>query len=98
MLRATAHLVALDTTNNLLRGSESTILRLRCRGPLPEPHSTINSDAAGWRELVFTTTPDAVAYLACCQMTGLVIDEMEIAKPDLEDVFVRIMNEKAAGP
>jgi ABC-2 type transport system ATP-binding protein len=92
MLKA-GRLVALDTTANLLQRFSVHALRLRLReGQLP-PELSAGADLKdGVWSLPFERYDDVEALLACLRAAGCVVDDMEIGKPDLEDVFVKVMH------
>jgi ABC-2 type transport system ATP-binding protein len=48
----------------------------------------------GWWVASFTRFDEIEPLLSSLRLSGCVIDELEIGKPDLEDVFVRVMQEK----
>ncbi len=93
-------LVALDTTRNLLSLFSSHTLRLRTMGDQPAQLGMVREEIAdkenteGWWVASFTRFDEIEPLLSRLRLSGCVIDELEIGKPDLEDVFVRVMQEK----
>ncbi len=87
-------IVALDRTENLLRMHSGCQLVLRPGGMLPavlEPKIVERREDGAFR----LALPDYAAVegvLAALREAGVSVQEMEILQPDLEDVFVQIMN------
>jgi len=93
MLKA-GRVVALDTTANLLSRSSTRALRLRlgAGGALPadlEPR--VVSCEAGSITLKFDRFDEIGVVLDRLRAAGAEIDDMEIGKPDLEQIFVDVM-------
>ncbi len=88
-------IVALDTTANLLRRFSGHTLRLRLApgAVLPEALRTRLSGAAGEEQALSLDSCDEIeVLLAGLREAGCRLDDIEIGKPDLEEVFVRVMN------
>ncbi|CAG4884253.1 putative transporter subunit: ATP-binding component of ABC superfamily [Georgfuchsia toluolica] len=93
MLKA-GYLIALDSTSALLRRFSSHLLSLRLRpgDVLPEriaQHARQNGTQ--W-QLQCEHIEEVENVLAELRAAGCVIEDMEIGKPDLEDVFVKLMH------
>jgi len=91
MLRK-GELVALDRTANLLSGSASTMLRFKTDQALP-PALVAQARITG--RIVQLKAHDAAEVeqlLATLRGAGVAIEDLEIGRADLEDVFVEIMN------
>jgi ABC-2 type transport system ATP-binding protein len=90
--------VALDTTSKLINRRESLYLRLRLSGaPLPAAlaeHARESQDAV--HTLRLRSYAELEGVLAQLREAGAQIEELELLQPDLEDVFVQIMNETTA--
>jgi ABC-2 type transport system ATP-binding protein len=86
--------VALDTTRNLLSRFSPHTLRLRTTGALPAGLGMHQDQPDGWWSLAFGHFDEIEPLLAGIRAAGCVIDDLEIGKPDLEDVFVRVMQEQ----
>ncbi len=96
--------VALDTTRNLLSRFSSHTLRLRTASDKPAQlgmtQERITQEYAtqerpsGWWTCAFAHFDEIEPMLARIRNAGCMIDELEIGKPDLEDVFVRVMQEQ----
>jgi ABC-2 type transport system ATP-binding protein len=93
-------LVALDTTANLLSRFSVHALRLRLRQGVPPADLGASAEAGqgGVWSLPFERYEDIEGLLGRLRAAGCVIDELEIGKPDLEDVFVQVMHADAGAP
>ncbi len=91
MLRK-GELVALDLTANLLSASASTMLRFKTDQALP---AGLAAQARTTGRIVQLKAHDAAEVeqlLAALRGGGVKIEDLEIGRADLEDVFVEIMN------
>ncbi|HEY0878029.1 MAG TPA: ABC transporter ATP-binding protein [Zeimonas sp.] len=95
-------IVALDRTESLLHRFSGARLQLRLSGaPLPaalEPLRVADSDAEarpakGLVTLRIDRYPEVEAVLATLREAGCTIEEMELQRTDLEEVFVQLMKE-----
>jgi ABC-2 type transport system ATP-binding protein len=93
MLKA-GQVVALDTTRNLLSRFSSHTLRLRTASDKPAQLGMTQEHPSGWWTCAFAHFDEIEPMLARIRNAGCMIDELEIGKPDLEDVFVRVMQEQ----
>ena len=95
MLKA-GRIVALDATANLIRRHHALYLRVRLDGPLPDalPAGPISSDA-GLHTFRLDHSAELEPMLGAFRQSGRRVLEVEVAQPDLEEVFVQIM--KAEG-
>jgi ABC-2 type transport system ATP-binding protein len=83
--------VALDRTANLLAGTASTMLRFKTDQALP-PDMAAQARVTG--RIVQLTAHDATeveSLLAAMRAAGVKVEDLEIGRADLEDVFVEIM-------
>jgi ABC-2 type transport system ATP-binding protein len=92
-------IVALDTTVNLLHRFSRHTLRLRLNGGAPLPaaiRALAVAEEAG--ELVFIpeTCEQIDDILHGLRGSGCRIDDIEVGKPDLEEVFVHVMHREGA--
>ena len=88
-------IVALDTTANLLRRFSGHTLRLRLALGVALPESLrLRLSAESGEEHVFAleSCEEIEPLLAGLREAGCRIDDIEIGKPDLEEVFVRVMH------
>jgi len=85
-------IVALDSTANLLKRVHHLFLRLRLGGGLPARLQPLeHGGAAGGHVLRLKGYDDVEQTLATLRESGCRIEEMELMQPDLEDVFVDVM-------
>ncbi|URI10567.1 ABC transporter ATP-binding protein [Aquincola tertiaricarbonis] len=83
--------VALDRTANLLAGTASTMLRFKTDDPLP-PEIAAHARVTG--RIAQVTAHDAAEVeqlLARLRAAGVRVEDLEIGRADLEDVFLEIM-------
>jgi ABC-2 type transport system ATP-binding protein len=83
--------VALDRTANLLAGTASTMLRFKTDQPLP-PALAAQARVTG--RIVQLKAHDAAeveTLLAALRAAGVKVEDLEIGRADLEDVFLEIM-------
>ena len=85
-------LVALDRTANLLSAASSTMLRFKTDQALPPalaPQARITGRIV---QLKVREAADVERSLAALREAGVKIEDLEIGRADLEDVFLEIMN------
>ncbi len=85
-------IVALERTSDLLKAATSQVLRFKLDGDLPP---SLASRARVTGRIVQLPVHDAVEienHLAAVRQAGLVAEDVEIRQPDLEDVFLEVMN------
>ena len=88
--------VALAQTSELLKAASGNVLRFKIDSELPA-HLLRQARITG--RIVQFPAHDAREiehYLAAVREAGLVAEDIEIRKADLEDVFLEVMNEKPA--
>ncbi len=91
MLKA-GRVVALDRTSALLAGTASTMLRFKTDQALPP---VLAAQARVTGRIVQLKAHDAAEveqHLAALRQAGIVPEDLEIGRADLEDVFVQIMS------
>ncbi len=88
-------IVALDSTANLLKRVHHHLnLRLRTDRPMPaQLVAAAHNEASGGAVLRLHDYSDLEPTLARIREAGCVIQELELVQPDLEDVFVQLMNQ-----
>ncbi|MCM2305926.1 MAG: ABC transporter ATP-binding protein [Sulfuritalea sp.] len=96
MLKA-GRVVALDTTAQLLRRFSTHCLRMRTDGAMPVELARDAAQNGGWWSLPFDAFDQVEPMLARIRAAGCRIDDLEIGKPDLEEVFVRVMQGQHEG-
>ena len=87
--------VALDRTSELLRSASSNVLRFKLDAELPP---ALASQARVVGRIVQLPAHDAAEierHLAVVREAGLVAEDVEIRKADLEDVFLDVMNQQS---
>ena len=95
MMKA-GRIVALDRTSALLSGRAATMLRFKTDAALP-PEVAARARVTG--RIVQVTAHDAAEVettLAALRAAGCVIEDLEIGRADLEDVFLEIMQGASA--
>jgi len=95
MLRS-GTVIALDTTRALLSHIEGVQMTLRVRGTVPPSvlaHRIDDRDGA--LVLRLGEPGDVGRVLAECQAAGCEIEDLEVGRADLEDVFLQLMAERA---
>lgn len=83
--------VALDTTKQLLRRFSAHALRLRTGGVMPKELTSEATESGGWWSIPFNSFDEIEPLLVKIRTAGCEIDSLEIGKPDLEEVFIRVM-------
>ena len=92
MLKA-GRIVALDTTERLLARFQDLQLRLRLSGaPVPPALAERGRTVADGLELQLASYDEVEPILAALRAAGCHVEAMDLARPDLEDVFVHIMS------
>ena len=91
MLRK-GELVALDRTANLLSASASTMLRFKTDQALPAALAAQARITGRIVQLKAKDAADVERLLAVLREAGVRVEDLEIGRADLEDVFVEIMN------
>ncbi|MSQ64987.1 MAG: ABC transporter ATP-binding protein [Limnohabitans sp.] len=87
--------VALDNTSTLLKNASSNVLRFKLDAQLP-PELAAQARVTG--RIVQFPANDAAQiehYLAAVRNAGLIAEDVEIRKADLEDVFLDVMGAAA---
>jgi ABC-2 type transport system ATP-binding protein len=84
-------IVALDRTANLLAGTASTMLRFKTDDALPDgllPQARVTGRIV---QLKAHDAAEVETLLATLRQRGVRVEELEIGRADLEDVFIEIM-------
>ena len=95
MLKA-GKVVALDRTSALLKSASSNVLRFKIDSELP---AALRAKARITGRIVQFPAHNAMeieSYLAAVRQAGLLAEDIEIRKADLEDVFLDVMGAQAA--
>ncbi len=83
--------VALDRTSELLKKAASTVLRFKIDSELPASIRDKARVTGRIVQLPANSAADIELYLAAVREAGLVAQDIEIRKADLEDVFLEVM-------
>ncbi len=92
MMKA-GRIVALDSTRKLLEAFSERVLRVKLEsGALPPGLAEgVSRDAAGWHCIPVGGAAQVEATLATLREAGARVAHLEVAEPELEEVFVRLM-------
>ncbi len=88
--------VALDRTANLLAGTASTMLRFKTDQSLPPPLAAQARTTGRIVQLKAHDAAEVETLLAALRTAGIKVEDLEIGRADLEDVFLEIMQGAAA--
>ncbi|AMO23793.1 ABC transporter ATP-binding protein [Ramlibacter solisilvae] len=91
----TGRVVALERTSDLLKAASSNVLRFKMDSALPQ---ALREKARVTGRIVQLPAHDAheiEEHLAHIREAGLRVEDVEIRKADLEDVFLDVMSDKA---
>ena len=91
MLQA-GRIVALDRTSALLQAASGNVLRFKTAGVLPAALAARARVTGSVVQLPANSALEIEQYLAAVRESGLVVEDVEMRKADLEDVFIEIMN------
>jgi ABC-2 type transport system ATP-binding protein len=84
--------VALDRTSALLAGTASTMLRFKTDDALPAPLAARARVTGRIAQLQAHDAAEVETLLAALREAGVRVEDLEIGRADLEDVFVEIMS------
>ena len=88
--------VALETTSELLKSASSNVLRFKIDSPLPPEFSGKARVTGRIVQLPAHDAHEIENYLAIIRRAGLRVEDVEIRKADLEDVFLDLMSAEKA--
>ncbi|HQZ46316.1 MAG TPA: ABC transporter ATP-binding protein [Usitatibacteraceae bacterium] len=99
MMKA-GRIVALDSTRELLAAFSERVLRVKLEaGGLPASLAAgATLDAAGWHRIPVESAAQVEDALARLREAGAGVTHLEVAEPELEEVFVKIMARGEAPP
>ena len=83
--------VALDRTSALLAGTASTMLRFKTDAPLPPAVAAAARITGRIVQVKARDAAEVEALLATLRAAGVKVEDLEIGRADLEDVFLEIM-------
>ena len=90
MLKA-GKLLALERTSDLLKAASSNVLRFKVDGPLPREFEGKARVTGRIVQLPAHDAHEIEQHLAVIRQAGLRVEDVEIRKADLEDVFIDVM-------
>lgn len=85
-------LVALDKMSNLLAGTASTMLRFKTDQTLPDDLSAQARVTGRVVQLPARDAADVEAILGRLRQSGCQVEDLEMGRADLEDIFLNIMH------
>jgi ABC-2 type transport system ATP-binding protein len=88
----TGRVVALERTSDLLKAASSNVLRFKLDSPLPAQFADKARVTGRIVQLPAHDAAEIENYLAAMRQAGLRVEDVEIRKPDLEDVFLDVMS------
>ena len=89
-------IVALERTSTLLAGTAHTMLRFKTDHPLPASLAERARVTGRFAQVSARDAADVEAVLAQLREAGVPIEDLEIGRADLEDVFLGIMTDEAS--
>ncbi|CAM8664708.1 CcmA ABC-type multidrug transport system, ATPase component [Comamonadaceae bacterium] len=92
----TGRIVALDKTSDLLKAASSNVLRFKTADALPAELAARARITGRIVQLPANNALEIENYLAAVRQAGVMVEDVEIRKADLEDVFLDIMNKQGA--
>ena len=87
--------VALAQTSDLLKAASSNVLRFKIDSELPKALADKARITGRIVQLPAHDANEIEQYLAAIRQAGLVAEDVEIRKADLEDVFLDVMSDKS---
>jgi ABC-2 type transport system ATP-binding protein len=90
--------VALDRTANLLAGTAHQMLRFKTDQTLPAALAALARVTGRSVQLTAHDAAEVEALLAALRSAGVRVEELEIGRADLEDVFIEIMQTASTRP
>ena len=89
-------IVALAQTSELLHAASSNVLRFKLDGALPPALAARARVTGRIVQIAASSAEDIESILAHVRQAGLQVQDVEIRKADLEDVFLQVMSGSAA--
>ncbi len=88
--------IALERTSTLLSSATSNVLHFKTDSLLPGPIADRARVTGRIVELPASGPDEIEHHLAALRQAGVKVEDVEIRKPDLEDVFIHLMNAPSA--
>ena len=89
---ADGRVVALQRTSDLLKAASNNVLRFKIDSQLPAQFADKARVTGRIVQLPAHDAHEIESYLAAIRQAGLHVEDVEIRKPDLEDVFLDVMS------
>jgi len=96
MLKA-GRVIALDRTSELLKAASGNVLRFKIDGELPPALAQRARITGRIGQFPAHDALDIETYLAAVRQAGLLAQDIEVRKADLEDVFLALMGQQHEG-
>ena len=97
MLRS-GHIVALSTMADLLQGGSSNVLQFKTDAMLPADLAAQARVTGRIVQMPAASAADVEQILVQLRLAGVPVEDLEIRRADLEDVFLQVMARDAAAP
>jgi ABC-2 type transport system ATP-binding protein len=91
-------IVALNRTSDLLQAATGSILQFKTDSALPPALASVARITGRVVQLPAHDAAEIENHLATLRVAGVEVQDMEIRRPDLEDVFLQVMSGKSAAP
>ena len=88
--------VALDATSELLKAASGSVLQFKTDAVLPAALASIARVTGRIVQLPAQDAAEIENHLATLRVAGVDVQDMEIRRPDLEDVFLQVMSGTSA--
>ncbi|MFY3386407.1 ABC transporter ATP-binding protein [Paracidovorax sp. MALMAid1276] len=90
-------IVALNRTSELLQAASGSILQFKTDAALPPSLAPLARVTGRIVQLPALDAAEIESHLAALRVAGVEVHDMEIRRPDLEDVFLQVMSGAKAG-
>ena len=88
-------IVALSATSDLLRAASGSVLQFKTDTALPPALAAVARVTGRIAQLPAHDAAEIESHLAALRLAGVEVHDMEIRRPDLEDVFLQVMGQAA---
>lgn len=89
-------LVKLAETSSLLKQVSSSVLRFKTDSTLPPAYQAVARVTGRIAQIPLSDDAALEDTLSALRQEGVVVEDIEVRKADLEDVFIHIMNDQAS--
>ena len=89
-------IVALNRTSELLQAASGSVLQFKTDAALPPPLAAVARVTGRIVQLPAHDAAEIESHLAALRVAGVDVHDMEIRRPDLEDVFLQVMSGTSA--